>query len=61
MINRHLYILRLTVSTEVSMMYREAVTVKLIDVNGQEHFLSKLQVKLQDCIFYLIESVGVSM
>ena len=43
------------------MMYREAVTVKLIDVNGQEHFLSKLQVKLQDCIFYLIESVGVSM
>ena len=39
------------------MMYREAV--KLIDVNGQEHFLTKLQVKLGICLFYFIGSLHV--
>ena len=36
-------IFRLTVSTEASMMSRDAI--KLIDLHGQEQFLTKLQVR----------------
>ena len=41
----HVYdvLFRLTISTEASMMYMDSV--KLIDVNGQGHFLTKIQVK----------------
>ena len=39
---------RLTVSTEASMMSRDAI--KLIDLHGQEQFLTKLQVRQNTCL-----------
>ena len=42
---------RLTVSTEAGMMSRD--TIMLIDLNGEEQFLTKLQVsRIQHWLFY---------
>ena len=39
------FIFRLTISTEMTMMSME--TVKLVDTNGNLHFLTKFQVKIE--------------